>query len=255
MNDIQKVLDALTSPIRREILWLIWDDELAAGVIASAFKVTAPTISEHLAVLRDADLVTVQVDGSFRRYRAKQDVLHGLQQLVFSERKWVSADNMPERKHASATTGLVVRVSVDLDIDRATAFRAFIDPELFSMWLGVPVSRGEHMFSLQMEWGLRVRGTYEIVSTPSLIALRWDSDLDQVPVPGSGLDAYLRFAELPGGARVEVHQLVDNADQAGFMENAWSTVFGRLREGLLAALEHPDTMAPRPERPTIIGGR
>jgi len=254
VNDIQKVLDALTSPIRREILWLIWDDELAAGVIASAFKVTAPTISEHLAVLRDAGLVTVQIDGSFRRYRAKQDVLHGLQSLVFSERKWDSPDNMPERKHALASTGLVVRVLVDLDVDQETAFNGFIDPQLFSTWLGVPVSRGEHVFSLQMEWGLRVRGTYTIVSTPSLIALRWDFDPEDVPVPGSGLDAYLRFGEVPGGTRVEVHQLVDNAEQAGFMENAWSTVLGRMREGLRDALEHPETMAPRPERPKITGG-
>ena len=51
MRDIQKVLAALTSPVRREILGLIWDRELSAGEIAAAFPVTKPTISQHLAVL------------------------------------------------------------------------------------------------------------------------------------------------------------------------------------------------------------
>ena len=40
MRDIQKVLAALTSPVRREILGLIWDRELSAGEIAAAFPVT-----------------------------------------------------------------------------------------------------------------------------------------------------------------------------------------------------------------------
>ena len=73
MTDVQRVLAALASPVRREILWRIWDDELPAGAIAAAFEVSAPTISEHLAVLRDAELVTMTVDGSFRRYRARRD--------------------------------------------------------------------------------------------------------------------------------------------------------------------------------------
>ena len=36
MRDIQKVIQALTSPVRREILALIWDRELPAGEIAAA---------------------------------------------------------------------------------------------------------------------------------------------------------------------------------------------------------------------------
>ena len=59
MRDIQKVITALTSPIRREILALIWDREVPAGEIAAAFAVTKPTISQHLAVLREAGLATI----------------------------------------------------------------------------------------------------------------------------------------------------------------------------------------------------
>ena len=78
MRDIQKVLGALTSPVRREILALIWDRELPAGEVAAAFAVTKPTISQHLAVLREAGLVTATRAGTSRRYRARPDALRGL---------------------------------------------------------------------------------------------------------------------------------------------------------------------------------
>src|SRR3954447_15832685 len=78
MRDVQRILAALSSPVRREILALIWDRELPAGEIAAAFDVTAPTVSQHLAVLRDADLVTMTAQANFRRYRARQDVLRNL---------------------------------------------------------------------------------------------------------------------------------------------------------------------------------
>ena len=42
MRDIQKVLAALNSPVRREILALIWDQELSAGEIAAAFPPAGP---------------------------------------------------------------------------------------------------------------------------------------------------------------------------------------------------------------------
>jgi len=65
VRDIQKVLAALTSPVRREILGLIWDRELSAGEIAAAFPVTKPTISQHLAVLRANGLVSTTRTGRF----------------------------------------------------------------------------------------------------------------------------------------------------------------------------------------------
>jgi DNA-binding transcriptional ArsR family regulator len=71
LRDIQKVLAALASPVRREILGLIWDRELSAGEIAAAFPVTKPTISQHLAVLREAGLAAATAVGTSRRYRAR----------------------------------------------------------------------------------------------------------------------------------------------------------------------------------------
>jgi DNA-binding transcriptional ArsR family regulator len=78
LRDIDKVIAALSSPVRREILGLIWDRELPAGEIANAFEVTAPTISQHLAVLRDSGLVRMTAAGTSRLYRARKEAVAGL---------------------------------------------------------------------------------------------------------------------------------------------------------------------------------
>lgn len=67
---MQVVLEAVTSPRRREILRLVWDAELSAGEIAARFDVSWPAISQNLAVLRDAGLVVERRDGTRRLYRA-----------------------------------------------------------------------------------------------------------------------------------------------------------------------------------------
>lgn len=66
-------LRALAEPRRREILSLVRDRELAAGEIALRFDVTRPAISQHLAVLKEAGLVTERRDGTRRLYRARPD--------------------------------------------------------------------------------------------------------------------------------------------------------------------------------------
>jgi DNA-binding transcriptional ArsR family regulator/uncharacterized protein YndB with AHSA1/START domain len=251
VGDVQQILAALNSPIRREILWRIWDEELPAGAIASAFQLAAPTISEHLAVLREAGLVTMHADGTFRRYRARRDALRGLQSLLFAETtKWTTADDLPERHKASARTMPVVVAAVDVDCDQATAFAGFTDPVMYSQWLGVPVTLDDGRFACTMEWGTRVRGTYDVVVPPSFLALRWDFEDDAVPVPGAQLAAYVHIDERESRSHVEVHQLVENDQQAGFMEVAWTMVLGRFKEGIAGAASGRRTgrRAPRPKR-------
>ena len=79
-------LRALAPDRRRRILELVRDRELTAGQIASRFDVTRPAISQHLAVLREAGLVTERRDGRRRIYRARGDGL--LEIRAFLERFW-----------------------------------------------------------------------------------------------------------------------------------------------------------------------
>jgi DNA-binding transcriptional ArsR family regulator len=93
-------LKALAEPRRREILRLVWSDELPAARIAEHFTdVSRPAVSQHLTVLRDADLLLERRDGTRRLYRANHlqmdrlrafldgfwaDSLHRLQYLAES---------------------------------------------------------------------------------------------------------------------------------------------------------------------------
>jgi len=249
VRDIQKVLAALTSPVRREILGLIWDRELSAGEIAAAFPVTKPTISQHLAVLREAGLAESTAVGTSRRYRARQDALHGLRAALGSSDRWTNADNAPERAASSVRTRLVVVASTDVETSQALTFAAFTDPVVYSHWLGVPVTIEDGRFACAMEWGTNVRGRYELVCPPELIVMRWDFEDDNVPVPGGEMTGYLRIQPNDSGAHVEVHQLVDTPAQAAFMEGAWAMVLGRLKAGVTRALDPADPMPPRPSRP------
>jgi len=252
MRDVQRILEALTSPIRREILSLIWDRELPAGEIAAAFHVTAPTVSQHLTVLREAGLVSMTAEGNFRRYRAQRDVLRSLHgALADNSSRWTPADDIPESALASVETRSVVIAHVDVETDQRTTFAAFTDPDIYSRWMGVPVRIDAGRFSCTMEWGTRIEGVYEIVVEPSLIALRWDFDDDNIPIPGGGMIGYMRFSAHDRGTRVEVHQLIESPEHAEFIESAWSMVLGRLKTGVVAASEPQATgtrRAPRPKR-------
>ena len=61
-------LAALSDPTRRGIVELLATRDRTAGEIVSAFKLTAPAISQHLKVLRRARLVSVRAEGQRRNY-------------------------------------------------------------------------------------------------------------------------------------------------------------------------------------------
>lgn len=253
MPDIQKVIAALGSPVRREILGLIWERELPSGEIAAAFSVTKPTISQHLAVLREAGLVTSRAAGTSRRYRARQEPLSGLRAALSSPGKWSNADDLPERALSDAHTELAVVASTDVGTSQESAFAAFTDPAVYSRWLGVPVTIEDGNFACTMEWGTRVRGRYELVCPPELIVMRWDFEDDNVPIPGGEMTGYLRVTPRGAEAHVEVHQLVDTPAQAEFMEQAWTMVLGRFKAGVASAISTGQEPAPRPARPKLHG--
>ena len=191
-SGLDATMRALRSRTRREILRLIWDRELPAGEIASAFSLTAATISEHLAVLRDAGLVEMARVGTSRRYRARPAALAGLHGALEGVTKWEPADDIPERDLAATSTRPVVVAAVEVPLDPEATFAAFTDPELYSRWLQAPVSITDGRFAATLEWGTEVRGRYELVVPPQLIVMSWDFEDDNVPVPGRALTGYLR---------------------------------------------------------------
>jgi DNA-binding transcriptional ArsR family regulator len=74
---------ALAEPRRREILRLVWTSELPAAEIAARFDdVTRSAVSQHLSILREAELVIERRDGTRRLYRANHVQMERLRRFL-----------------------------------------------------------------------------------------------------------------------------------------------------------------------------
>lgn len=72
-----KLFKALSDRTRRQIINLLHEKDMAAGDIASHFNMSKPSISEHLKILRHADVVFSEKQGQF--------VMYSLNTTVFQE--------------------------------------------------------------------------------------------------------------------------------------------------------------------------
>ena len=84
------VLAAVASPRRREILRLVWKQELSAGDIHRAMPdVTFGAVSLQLKTLLDAGLVEARAESRSRLYRARPEALGPIGEML--ERTWNDA--------------------------------------------------------------------------------------------------------------------------------------------------------------------
>jgi DNA-binding transcriptional ArsR family regulator len=78
----EQVFSALANPVRRQVIALLLVKERTAGAIADEFELSRSAVSEHLAVLRQADLVRETKSGRERIYALNAEPLSEL-------RKWL----------------------------------------------------------------------------------------------------------------------------------------------------------------------
>ena len=76
------VWSALADPTRRKILTLLKVQDLNAGEIAEQFSMTKPSISHHLSILKQAELVRSQKNGQNIVYTLNISVFEEILQLV-----------------------------------------------------------------------------------------------------------------------------------------------------------------------------
>ena len=76
------VWNALADPTRRKILTLLKAQDLNAGEIAEQFNMTKPSISHHLGILKQAELVRAQKHGQNIMYTLNISVFEEILQLV-----------------------------------------------------------------------------------------------------------------------------------------------------------------------------
>jgi ArsR family transcriptional regulator len=74
---LTRTLQALSDPTRRAILQMLTDRDMTAGEIGARFAISAPSVSHHLSVLKNADLVRSERNG--------QTIIYSLNTTVMQE--------------------------------------------------------------------------------------------------------------------------------------------------------------------------
>ena len=72
---VNAVFEALSHPARRKILALLRKGPMSAGDVSEHFDIAKPTLSVHLAKLKDAELVSVERRGTSLIYHLNMSIL------------------------------------------------------------------------------------------------------------------------------------------------------------------------------------
>ena len=75
---MNKVFKALNDETRRQIIELLKEGEMNAGEIAEKFDISKPSISHHLDILKQAELITGTKKGQFVKYTLNTTILEEL---------------------------------------------------------------------------------------------------------------------------------------------------------------------------------
>lgn len=72
---LDEVFKAISDKTRRKIIDLLKKREMTAGEIAEHFNVSKPTISQHLKILKNADLIQSEKQGKYISYFINTSIL------------------------------------------------------------------------------------------------------------------------------------------------------------------------------------
>ncbi len=74
---MRNIWEALSDSTRREILSILKNGELSAGEIHTHFDITKPSLSHHLSILKEANVVNAKKNG--------QNIIYSLNLVAFNE--------------------------------------------------------------------------------------------------------------------------------------------------------------------------
>ncbi|MDW3195006.1 MAG: autorepressor SdpR family transcription factor [Cytophagales bacterium] len=84
---MNKLFKALNDETRRQIIELLKDREMNAGEIADKFNISKPSISHHLDILKQADLIHSEKKGQFIEYTLNTTILEDLLTWILTIKK------------------------------------------------------------------------------------------------------------------------------------------------------------------------
>lgn len=98
---LNSVYKALAHPTRREVLALLRKSPLLAGELADRFAMSWPSLSRHLAVLKDADLISAERQGTKILYRINTSVVEDAASALFALAGTQAVDTNEDEEDAS----------------------------------------------------------------------------------------------------------------------------------------------------------
>ncbi len=91
IKDVESAFEIIAEPNRRAILGLLVSSQQSVGEIERQLRMSQPTVSKHLRVLRDAGFVESTVDAQRRLYRLKPGPFHEVDAWLAQFRRFWSA--------------------------------------------------------------------------------------------------------------------------------------------------------------------
>ena len=74
-QQMARIFKALSTPARVQIVTLLKDRNLCVNALAARLEVSPAAVSQHLRILRDADLVVSEKRGNYVHYRINPETL------------------------------------------------------------------------------------------------------------------------------------------------------------------------------------
>jgi DNA-binding transcriptional ArsR family regulator len=91
IKSVESVFEIIAEPNRRAILSLLASSQQSVGDIERQLRMSQPTVSKHLRVLREAGFVEATVDAQRRLYRLKPEPLQQMDAWLAQFRRFWSA--------------------------------------------------------------------------------------------------------------------------------------------------------------------
>jgi len=104
MNEIRRdVFQAISDPIRREIILLVSENNLTLNGVAENFRISRPAISKHIRILEECGLVKINQQGRERICKINAEPLNEVYDWLayfdkFWDKKLNSLKNIMENK-------------------------------------------------------------------------------------------------------------------------------------------------------------
>jgi uncharacterized protein YndB with AHSA1/START domain/DNA-binding transcriptional ArsR family regulator len=241
------VFGAIAKPVRRALLDSLRTGPQPVHELAAAFAISRPAVSQHLRVLRDADLVVQEKLDGQRRYRLDPGPPRQVEVWVAHyERFW--RDRLLALHEVLARTTKREGLHLYRNLPAASpekVWRALIDPDVLSRWL-MPndfQSRVGHRFTFRTDPvpGAGFDGVIqcEVLALDPLQLLRisW--------VTANGIDTTVTWRLAPEGKGTRlflIHEGFDETDPQQYavqhiLDGGWRSHIARRLENILAALE------------------